>query len=1097
MKPGLLFVLWICISAFHCSNAQEWQLFTGSDAVTDFKLFRDQVWVISGSGLTRIDVNSGEQTNWNLINSDIRDYSFDAMAIDSTGGIWLGGFINKQLVRFDGSVWQHYTSINGFDIGTIYDIQVTPDGKVWLLGHFSGQTLFYFENNQFHEVPPPTTELKYRTGTDATLGIGLDNHVWFSFHDQDDTIFRLGEFDGSQWTLHNLSAYTNYLSPSDKWIGDRNGNLYMLPATGPGNQILKYDGTNWQSISMPASINDYLNQDRPLYLDDQNRIWLAIENNTFLRFDGLQWETIGLNTLGLTGGSADGLFIDHNQKYWIYYSKDTWNLNENYLCVSDGHSATQIDLSNSPLLTNSLRNVYIDPQNNKWINSDVTMIKYNGNTWKNTTLDYVPAAIGHDGNGGVWLSSYYESHLFLLDNWKFSKIPITKPGGIPYDNIYEMAVDKNGIVYVASRDSFILVFDHGITSYLGGMKFILFGQLMETDFSAFTATDTSGRLFSLGYNSIHRLEDNNTWTNIPLWEENPISIHSFTIAPNGDIWMPYGLPLPNQGTDFKIYHNGTWSNLVEPYEFYSLPHWDREGNLWMVTDEGLCKKVNSDWTCYNETNSPLPNIGLPYVRIRDFEIDNYDNIWIILEDGGLMLFNENKINHIEGYELPFISGNIYRDLNQNTVLDDNDTPMALQRVRLLPDSTITFSNPDGLYRFSGSPGDHIAQYIPSNNWHIDNSPEEYGFQLGTDSISGFDFRIAPDQEKVDLRFFLSEGYPRCHNEAGYSLSYSNYGTQSESGRVYFVLDPQATFYSSYPNPTLISGDTVFWIFTNLLPTTINQVYMVLGLPGGENDTLTFKSYLDRLINGQYHHLDSIITEQEIRCSFDPNDKIGKSLTTREDGSGSLFEPIRYTIRFQNTGNDTAFNVIILDTLDANLDPTTFTFLGASHPCDILIRQERIVEFRFLDILLPDSTVNELNSHGFISYSIKPKINLPSPVTIENRASIHFDFNDAILTNTVSNKLVDPTLATKTPLIHSSFIHLFPNPADEEIIVEPVPGLATELFYTIIDGLGTEFFSGRINPGEQKHINILSLPSGVYGIKVNNGLSSSTTRFVKH
>ncbi|HEX5111276.1 MAG TPA: T9SS type A sorting domain-containing protein, partial [Saprospiraceae bacterium] len=171
-------------------------------------------------------------------------------------------------------------------------------------------------------------------------------------------------------------------------------------------------------------------------------------------------------------------------------------------------------------------------------------------------------------------------------------------------------------------------------------------------------------------------------------------------------------------------------------------------------------------------------------------------------------------------------------------------------------------------------------------------------------------------------------------------------------------------------------------------------------------------------------------------------------------------------------------------------------LGSSHPCEIQIRQERVIEFRFLDILLPDSTANELNSHGFISFSVKPKINLPSPVIIQNRANIHFDFNDAILTNTVSNKLVDPTLATKTPTMHSPFINLFPNPAHEEIIIEPNPGLATELHYTIIDGLGNAFFNGRINPHEQKHINILSLPSGVYGIKVNNGLSSSTIRFVK-
>ncbi|MBK6274478.1 MAG: hypothetical protein IPF58_07135 [Saprospirales bacterium] len=37
---------------------------------------------------------------------------------------------------------------------------------------------------------------------------------------------------------------------------------------------------------------------------------------------------------------------------------------------------------------------------------------------------------------------------------------------------------------------------------------------------------------------------------------------------------------------------------------------------------------------------------------------------------------------------------------------------------------------------------------------------------------------------------------------------------------------------------------------------------------------------------------------------------------------TIREYIKYTIRFENTGNDTAF-VVIVDTLDANLDISTF------------------------------------------------------------------------------------------------------------------------------------------------------------------------------
>lgn len=43
------------------------------------------------------------------------------------------------------------------------------------------------------------------------------------------------------------------------------------------------------------------------------------------------------------------------------------------------------------------------------------------------------------------------------------------------------------------------------------------------------------------------------------------------------------------------------------------------------------------------------------------------------------------------------------------------------------------------------------------------------------------------------------------------------------------------------------------------------------------------------------------------------------------------QDIEYLIRFQNTGTDTAFKVVIRDQLDKNLDWNSFEVLSSSHP----------------------------------------------------------------------------------------------------------------------------------------------------------------------
>ncbi len=141
-------------------------------------------------------------------------------------------------------------------------------------------------------------------------------------------------------------------------------------------------------------------------------------------------------------------------------------------------------------------------------------------------------------------------------------------------------------------------------------------------------------------------------------------------------------------------------------------------------------------------------------------------------------------------------------------------------------------------------------------------------------------------------------------------------------------------------------------------------------------------------------------------SYDPNDKTGYP-----NGycAAHFIEPnqaIEYQIRFQNTGTDTAFTVVVTDTLPLPLDPTTVQPGASSHPYDFELLGNGVVRFTFNDIMLPDSNVNESGSHGYVRFTVAQDAANPNGTVISNQAGIVFDFNDPVFTNIYTHTVAD-------------------------------------------------------------------------------------------
>jgi uncharacterized repeat protein (TIGR01451 family) len=154
-------------------------------------------------------------------------------------------------------------------------------------------------------------------------------------------------------------------------------------------------------------------------------------------------------------------------------------------------------------------------------------------------------------------------------------------------------------------------------------------------------------------------------------------------------------------------------------------------------------------------------------------------------------------------------------------------------------------------------------------------------------------------------------------------------------------------------------------------------------------------------------------EVDVEClpitdSFDPNDKLVLPTGVSPDHHTAFGQELEYTVRFQNTGNDYAYQVVVTDTLSEKLDLTTLRVTGASHRYRFSVsgKGRPVLTWTFDNINLPDSARDQAGSNGFVKFTIKPVAGLAEYSRIENFADIFFDYNPPVRTNTVHNTLYE-------------------------------------------------------------------------------------------
>ncbi|MCD6012771.1 MAG: S-layer protein [Flavipsychrobacter sp.] len=298
----------------------------------------------------------------------------------------------------------------------------------------------------------------------------------------------------------------------------------------------------------------------------------------------------------------------------------------------------------------------------------------------------------------------------------------------------------------------------------------------------------------------------------------------------------------------------------------------------------------------------------------------------------------------------------------------------------------------------------------------------------------------------------------------------------------------------HPAPTSIAGNMITWDISTLSSTS--KPYVIKAdmektpgvlLPYG--DTVMTNYAINPVVGDVDPSNNAMIRIDDVQSGYDPNDIAVSPGGCLAPGTTKL----TYTIRFENTGNDTAFNIYVLDTLPNNLDPKSLRIVTATAAMDISINKiagYNIVKFDFPNINLLDSSHHGLNS-GMVVYNISMNSGLGSGTVIPNRAGIYFDDNPVVLTNTVENIYICPNRISDVH--NTNAVDIYPNPATDHLLIK-MPGRSYSSV-NITNSMGQVLIQQPIY-AVQEEVDIKALPPGLYYIILKGEQGSVVKKFVK-
>ena len=368
---------------------------------------------------------------------------------------------------------------------------------------------------------------------------------------------------------------------------------------------------------------------------------------------------------------------------------------------------------------------------------------------------------------------------------------------------------------------------------------------------------------------------------------------------------------------------------------------------------------------------------------------------------------------------------------------------------------------------------------------------EINFALSCSGTSGFDlavYAVVPNSSQDEQFGYI---YPQ-NSFCGSSLASTATVTLKHSSKYISNIG------SIEPPPASYTDSTITWNVVGLLATSVSfgnvLFYKMSNNPAigilVPHDTVHSYFSITPVVGDEYPANNNLLIVDTVRVGFDPNEMWVSPSGCISDGTKKL----QYTISFENTGNDTAFNIHVMDTLSDNVDPKSMRIVMASAQMNTTLFNSggyNILKFDFPAINLLDSS-HHGQCDGAVIYTINVKDGLPAAATVFNNAGIYFDTNPAVMTNTVENIIggcdeVVPVISNKDK------IDIYPNPTSETLTIKTAQDAYNT--YTITNSMGQVLLQNELN-STVTNVNVKTLAPGLYCITLRGESGTIVQKFVK-